>query len=78
MPYVPSPDPSERPQLAPDDSRVFVSFNEAKHLLGVGESTMRRLLNSGVIESRYVGARRLVVLESVRSAVDALPSERVS
>jgi excisionase family DNA binding protein len=58
----------ERPVSAP----LSVSVDEAARLIGVGRSTMFSLLDSGVIRSVKVGARRLVP----RRALDEFLGER--
>jgi excisionase family DNA binding protein len=48
-------------------NRLLVSISEAAELLGVGTSTIRRLLKSNHLESVKVRRRRLVTTESLIS-----------
>lgn len=69
---MPRPAPTEAPQ----DTAIFVSAKDAAHMLGLSRNEMYDLLNKQVIESRYHGKRRLVLLASVHAFADALPTER--
>ena len=44
----------------------FVTFNEGKRLLGVGDTKLRELCRDGVIDSVKAGKKRLIRLRSVR------------
>lgn len=66
------------PRNTPDEDheRLFVSAKEAQSMLGLSRNQTYLLLDSGAIESRYFGRRRLVVLESLREFARNLPTER--
>ena len=57
-----------RPQRTglPDDA-VMVSIKEAMDILDVSRGTIGNLVKRGVLEDRKVGARTLIVAESIRS-----------
>ena len=55
---------------------VFISTKETARLLGVSLKHIYDLLDEQVIESRYLGHRRLVVLASLRTFIAGLPSKR--
>lgn len=57
---------------------IFVSVKDAAAALGVSTWQMYQLLDDEdrPIESRYVGRRRFVVVESLRRFADNLPTER--
>lgn len=63
--------------VEPEDP-IFVSAHDAATLLGLSRAQTYALLDKGVIESRYYGRRRLVVLGSLREFADSLPNERAS
>lgn len=69
--------PSAAPPTA-DDPRIFVNAKEAATILGLSRAQVYELLGQGVIESRYFGRRRLVVLDSLRQFAADLPDERAS
>lgn len=52
---------------------VFVSVNEACRLVGLGRTTMYRLIDEGQVETVKIGSRRLVRVASLR-ALDGAPS----
>ena len=52
---------------------VFVSVNEACRLVGLGRSTMYRLMDEGQVETVKIGSRRLVRVASL-TALDGAPS----
>lgn len=60
------------------DARIFVSAKEAATILGLSRAQTYELLNEGLIETRYFGRRRLVVLDSLREFADSLPTTRAS
>jgi excisionase family DNA binding protein len=64
--------PNER--LTPDP--LLVSINEATAMLGISRHQVYRLLDSGALECRYIGRRRLVLMASLRNYVDRLPRQR--
>lgn len=76
MPSIP-PTPTTSPADAghPPDA-IFVSVKEAAHMLGLSRNQTYTLLDRQLIESRYFGKRRLVLLSSLRAFADALPTER--
>ncbi|MEQ8441432.1 MAG: helix-turn-helix domain-containing protein [Alphaproteobacteria bacterium] len=47
--------------------RLLVSVEEAGIALSVGRSTVWKLINSGNLQTRKIGRRRLVTVESVQS-----------
>jgi excisionase family DNA binding protein len=55
---------------------VMVSAADAARLLGLSRSQVYALLDRGALESRYVGARRLIPMASLRAFVDRLPTQR--
>jgi hypothetical protein len=57
------------PELDP----IYVSVKEAARILGVSTWLMYQRLDSQLIESRYEGRKRLVVVESLRKYAKALP-----
>jgi excisionase family DNA binding protein len=63
---------SETPAL-PDP--IFVTVKEAARLLSLTPWSVYRLLDTGVIDSRYQGRRRLVRLASLRTYADGLPRD---
>lgn len=52
---------------------VFVSVNEACRLVGLGRTTMYRLMDEGQVETVKIGSRRLVRVASLK-ALDGAPS----
>ncbi|WP_370291536.1 helix-turn-helix domain-containing protein [Nocardioides sp.] len=57
----------------PFEDRIFISAAEAAAVLNITTWSIYRLLDSGEIESRYFGRRRLVVRESVQRFAASLP-----
>jgi excisionase family DNA binding protein len=55
---------------------VFVSTKETARLLGLSRNHIYELLDQRVIESRYIGRRRLVLMTSLRDFISRLPAER--
>ena len=57
---------------------IFVSVKDAAKALGISTWAMYQLLDDedDPVESRYKGARRLVVVESLRNYASNLPTER--
>lgn len=55
---------------------ISCSVARASELTGISTSRLYDLLNRGLIESRYEGSKRLVLAESLRDYIGALPSER--
>lgn len=64
------------PHEAHPNDTIFTSAKEAAHMLGLSRNELYDLLNKQVIESRYHGKRRLVLLASLRAFADGLPAER--
>lgn len=58
------------------DKPVLISVNDAANQLGIGRTRFYELLNSGEIEAVRLGARRLIVRESLLSFVDRLRTQR--
>lgn len=54
---------------------IFVSVKDAARILGLSAWSVYQLLNDGVIDSRYQGRRRTVVLKSVRDYAAGLPKK---
>jgi hypothetical protein len=61
--------PSER--RTPDP--LLVSIRDMEAMLGISRRKVYELLNSGDVECRYIGRRRLVLMASLREFVDGLP-----
>jgi hypothetical protein len=58
------------------EDRIFVSVKEAANMLGgITPWQVYRLLDAQEIESRYIGKRRMVVLESLREYAANLPTQ---
>lgn len=55
---------------------MFVRVREAAAFLAVPEWRMYELLRKQLIESRYEGKRRLVLVSSLREFAEKLPDER--
>lgn len=53
---------------------IFVSVKEAAQALALSTWQVYKLLDDQVIESRYQGSRRLVVVESLKAYAEGLPS----
>lgn len=53
---------------------IYVSVKEAARLLGVSTWTLYQRLDQQVIESRYEGRKRLVLVSSLREYAEALPT----
>ena len=52
---------------------IYVSVKEAARMIAVSPQVMYAKLDQQVIESRYDGRKRLVVLASLREYADSLP-----
>lgn len=59
------------PQNSPPD-KLLVTTEEAFDRISIGRTKGYELLDSGELESVYVGRRRLVVVESLEAFVDRL------
>ena len=53
---------------------IYVSVKEAARLLGLSTWSVYQKLDQQVIESRYDGRKRLVVVKSLREYADSLPA----
>lgn len=53
---------------------IFISVKQAAQMLGISPWSCYQLLDSGAVESRYHGRRRLVRVESLRQYADRLPT----
>lgn len=58
----------------PDLDPIYVSVKEAARMLGLSTWAVYQKLDQQVIESRYDGRKRLVVLASLREYAAALPT----
>ena len=45
---------------------VLISIMEAAKILSLGRTSIYDLINSGALETRKIGRRRLVTVESIR------------
>lgn len=52
---------------------IYVSVKEAARMLGVSTWLMYQRLDQQVIESRYEGRKRLVLMDSLRKYATSLP-----
>jgi excisionase family DNA binding protein len=50
----------------PFDNRLLLPVEEAAAALGVGRTTTWDLIKRGLLDTRQIGRRRLVTIESVR------------
>jgi excisionase family DNA binding protein len=55
---------------------IFISTKETARLLGVSRNHVYELLDRKVIDSRYIGRRRMVVKASLDAFVERLPEQR--
>jgi hypothetical protein len=55
---------------------LLISVLEMASMLGISKNQAYALLNRREVQSKYIGKRRLVVVESLREFVDRLPSTR--
>jgi excisionase family DNA binding protein len=60
--------------MTADLDPIYVSVKEAARLLGLSAWSIYQKLDQQVIESRYDGRKRLVVVESLRKYAASLPS----
>ena len=67
---------SALPPLHEGGDPIFVTATEAARLLSLSQMQVYRLLDAQLIEGRYYGKRRLVVLDSLRRFAEDLPSVR--
>lgn len=61
------------PQIHPP---ITVSVKTAGEMVGLSSWQVRQLLEDGLVVSRYQGRRRLVDVDSLRSYIESLPTER--
>lgn len=54
----------------------YVSVKQAAEFLALNAQTIYSLLDQQVIESRYAGRKRLVVVSSMREYAESLPAVR--
>lgn len=53
---------------------IFVSVKQAAKALNVSDWVAYKLCDSGALESRYIGRRRLVLVESLHEYARNLPT----
>lgn len=51
--------------MVPYNERIYVSVNEACQILGVKRTKLYEMLDSGKVDSRKEGRRRLIVVASL-------------
>ena len=49
--------------------KISVTINEASEMLGLGRSTIYRLINSGDLKPRKVGKRTLFIVSELREFI---------
>ena len=54
---------------------IYVSVKQAAQALGVSTWVCYQLLDDNAIDSRYIGRRRLVRVDSLRAYADELPTK---
>lgn len=54
---------------APAAERKLISIREAGSILGIGRSTIYRMINEGRLERRRIGRRTLIQIESVQAVL---------
>jgi excisionase family DNA binding protein len=59
-------------RIEPDDRPLLLTVRQAAVLLGVGRTTMYRLMDTGEVSSIHVGASRRITLSSVYDYVERL------
>ena len=55
--------------LDPSD-RITATIPEFRRLSGIGRSRIYELLDAGELESIYIGARRLILIDSYRQLIE--------
>jgi excisionase family DNA binding protein len=55
------------------DRRVLLSIGEAAQLLGIGRSTLYRLLTDGDLTGVKIGARTLIRRSDLEALLESLP-----
>ncbi len=68
LPRAPHDDGSHQP-------RILITLPETARILGVGRSTVSRLVRQGALECVSIGSLRRVPLQSVRDFVDQLRAD---
>ena len=53
---------------------IFISVKQAAQMLGISPWSCYQLLDSGAVDSRYHGRRRLVRVESLHKYAAGLPT----
>lgn len=61
------------PQKNAQLERRYESFQETRLRIGIGKSSLRRLINEGLIVAIKFGTRTLIEVSSVNSFLDTLP-----
>lgn len=56
-----------------DLTPIAVSVADAARMIGIGQTKMWELINAGIIDTRRCGRRVLVLADSLRAYVEALP-----
>ena len=64
--------------LDQDDPRLVVSVAHVAAALTLSRQSVYRLLDKGLLDSRYIEGRRVVPVHALREYVQNLPSERAS
>ena len=54
---------------------IAIPIPQACNFIGVGRSTMYKLINTGEVETIAIGKRRLIVVESLKSLVASKTNE---
>jgi excisionase family DNA binding protein len=68
LPRAPRDDASDQP-------RILITLPETARILGVGRSTVSRLVRQGALECVSIGSLRRVPLQSVHDFVDHLRAD---
>lgn len=68
LPRAPHDDVSDQP-------RILITLPETARILGVGRSTVSRLVRQGALECVSIGSLRRVPLQSVHDFVDQLRAD---
>jgi excisionase family DNA binding protein len=72
-PYPSPPNDSERDvRTRPDARPLLLTVKEAAAMIGIGRSTLYRLMDAGEIDSVHIHTSRRIPLESVYVYVDKL------
>jgi excisionase family DNA binding protein len=58
----------------PPTTKLLLSINEAKEMLGCGRDKIYELMKNGILDDRKMGYRRKIVAQSVYNYVDSLPA----